>query len=245
MIEGKRSRWKPTKRWRDNISHWTGLNLMSLNPAVKDRNLWRQISHVDAQPAEGGESERRWSIWELTHNKLRANFIFEPVPSSVLKRVFTRLAWSGFLLRNNIYKVIQCDIHQAEKILPLSGFHCILIVELIFHIWCWFTFRRYKSKYTLEEVAVQLLKTSHVICVSDPEGDPKSEENIRESDACEVLKRKLTSESNLNLAIGAIIANEMRDAVFEKTRFTCSAGIAHNKVRWNRYCMKLLLLLVK
>ena len=39
MIEGKRSRGRQPKRWRDNISHWTGRNLMSLNTTVKDRNL--------------------------------------------------------------------------------------------------------------------------------------------------------------------------------------------------------------
>ena len=30
---------------------------MSLNTAVKDRNLCRQLAHVDAQSAEGGEGE--------------------------------------------------------------------------------------------------------------------------------------------------------------------------------------------
>ena len=57
MIEGRRSRGRQPKRWRDNISHWTGRNLMSLNTAVKDRNLWRQLAHVDAQADEGGEGE--------------------------------------------------------------------------------------------------------------------------------------------------------------------------------------------
>ena len=33
------------------------------------------------------------------------------------------------------------------------------------------------------------------------------------------------------LAVGALIAEEMRAAVFSKTGFRCSAGIAHNKVR--------------
>ena len=33
-----------------------------------------------------------------------------------------------------------------------------------------------------------------------------------------------------SLAIGAIVAREMREAVFKETGFTCSAGIAHNKV---------------
>lgn len=33
------------------------------------------------------------------------------------------------------------------------------------------------------------------------------------------------------LAIGAMISEEMRAAVYEETGFRCSAGIAHNKVR--------------
>ena len=55
MTEGQRSRGKQRKRWRDNISLWTGRNLMSLTNAVKDRNLWSQLSHVDTQSAVGGE----------------------------------------------------------------------------------------------------------------------------------------------------------------------------------------------
>ena len=48
---------KAKKRWRDNISHWTGRNLVSRNTAVKERNLWRQLTHVDAQSAQGGKGE--------------------------------------------------------------------------------------------------------------------------------------------------------------------------------------------
>ena len=57
MIEGRRSRGKQPKRWRDNISLLTIRNQRSLNTVVKDRTLWRQLSHVDAQSAEGGEGE--------------------------------------------------------------------------------------------------------------------------------------------------------------------------------------------
>jgi nucleotidyltransferase/DNA polymerase involved in DNA repair len=32
------------------------------------------------------------------------------------------------------------------------------------------------------------------------------------------------------LAVGAMISEEMRAAVYEETGFRCSAGIAHNKV---------------
>lgn len=35
---------------------------------------------------------------------------------------------------------------------------------------------------------------------------------------------------DLVLAVGAMVANDIRKAVFEKTGFTCSAGIAYNKV---------------
>ena len=37
-------------------------------------------------------------------------------------------------------------------------------------------------------------------------------------------------KEDLTLTVGAMIANEIRTAVFERTRFTCSAGIAYNKV---------------
>ena len=35
---------------------------------------------------------------------------------------------------------------------------------------------------------------------------------------------------NKRLAVGAVIAEEMRAAVYSETGFRCSAGIAHNKV---------------
>ena len=37
-------------------------------------------------------------------------------------------------------------------------------------------------------------------------------------------------ENIRRLAVGAIIASEMREAVLKETQFTCSAGVAHNKV---------------
>ena len=40
----------------------------------------------------------------------------------------------------------------------------------------------------------------------------------------------LSDENVKRLAMGAIIIQEARDAVKQKTGFTCSAGIAHNKV---------------
>lgn len=41
---------------------------------------------------------------------------------------------------------------------------------------------------------------------------------------------ELPSMSDLKLAIGAEIVGRMRDAVYQRTGFRCSAGIAHNKV---------------
>ena len=42
--------------------------------------------------------------------------------------------------------------------------------------------------------------------------------------------REEGSKSELSLAAGAMVANDIRREVFERTGFTCSAGIGHNKV---------------
>lgn len=39
------------------------------------------------------------------------------------------------------------------------------------------------------------------------------------------------SSAELQLAVGALIVEEMRAAVEKDTGFRCSAGISHNKVR--------------
>ena len=41
-----------------------------------------------------------------------------------------------------------------------------------------------------------------------------------------------TSLHDQRLAVGAMLVEEMRQAVLRQTGFTCSAGIAHNKVRF-------------
>ena len=58
MIEGKRNRGRPPKRWRDNVYAWSQMNLPNLNTTTKDRNLWKDISCVSAQSATSGGSER-------------------------------------------------------------------------------------------------------------------------------------------------------------------------------------------
>ena len=41
----------------------------------------------------------------------------------------------------------------------------------------------------------------------------------------------LEDDENIRrLAVGALIVSEMREAVLKETQFTCSAGVAHNKV---------------
>ena len=58
MITGTRSRGRPRKRWRDNIYDWAKLDLVSLNQATQNRELWRVLSHVSAHSAVGGDSVR-------------------------------------------------------------------------------------------------------------------------------------------------------------------------------------------
>lgn len=47
-------------------------------------------------------------------------------------------------------------------------------------------------------------------------------DTVCDSDNCNVNDHRL--------AVGAVIAEEMRAAVYEETGFRCSSGIAHNKV---------------
>ena len=46
MIEGKRSRGRQRKRWRDNVHEWSGCNINELNTITQDRSYWRGLSHV-------------------------------------------------------------------------------------------------------------------------------------------------------------------------------------------------------
>ena len=56
MINGKRNRGRPNKRWRDNIKEWIEINITALNTLVKDRELWKQLSHVSAYSAASRDS---------------------------------------------------------------------------------------------------------------------------------------------------------------------------------------------
>jgi len=46
-----------------------------------------------------------------------------------------------------------------------------------------------------------------------------------------IKESEMSPIDDVKLAIGAQIVGQMREAVFQKTGFRCSAGIAHNKVR--------------
>ena len=58
MVQGKRSRGKPKKRWRDNILPWSNTqNWFSINQLALDREEWRKLSHVSSQSANSGGSD--------------------------------------------------------------------------------------------------------------------------------------------------------------------------------------------
>lgn len=57
----------------------------------------------------------------------------------------------------------------------------------------------------------------------------KGDSGSRESELEQWLQETGCKE-DLVLTVGALIADEIRKAVFERTGFTCSAGIAYNKV---------------
>ena len=63
--------------------------------------------------------------------------------------------------------------------------------------------------------------------------EPVSREDMLKSDMYQQWANTLReSEENFNLAVGAVIANDMRNAVKEKTGFSCSAGVGPNKVNF-------------
>ncbi|XP_042512206.1 DNA polymerase eta isoform X2 [Macadamia integrifolia] len=74
----------------------------------------------------------------------------------------------------------------------------------------------------LEAVDDEVLK-SHVLGLDEDEG--KEVENVREW-----FCRSSAEHRDKLLACGAIIVADLRMQVFKETQFTCSAGIAHNKM---------------
>ena len=84
----------------------------------------------------------------------------------------------------------------------------------------------------IEEVAYKTFNSTHIVGLDNQELVIKGIE-LRETDVfqqwCQMLQ---ASQDNLRLAIGAVIADRMRMAVKERTGFSCSAGIGHNKVSY-------------
>ena len=89
---------------------------------------------------------------------------------------------------------------------------------------------RYTDKYTLEEIALKTFETTHLVGLDNIEVNVDKEELLK----CDLFKQWTNTlrnnKDNFNLATGAVIANDMRNAVKEKTGFSCSAGIGPNKV---------------
>ena len=46
LIEGKRRRGRPRRRWRQDIHEWTQMSWTDINKAVKDRLKWRSITYA-------------------------------------------------------------------------------------------------------------------------------------------------------------------------------------------------------
>lgn len=76
-------------------------------------------------------------------------------------------------------------------------------------------------------------KDEHILSTTD-------DETIKQSELfkawVDVLKN---NQDYFRLAIGAVIANNMRQAVREKTGFSCSAGVGPNKVSLNHSSMNI------
>lgn len=51
----------------------------------------------------------------------------------------------------------------------------------------------------------------------------------------EWLQRSEADHRDKLLACGAFIVADLRMQVLKETEFTCSAGIAHNKVGWSQF----------
>lgn len=74
---------------------------------------------------------------------------------------------------------------------------------------------------TLEELVEKTLACSHIIGYTGQAESMKGQ-----------WLAALSDENVKLLAMGAVIVQQAREAVKKKTGFTCSAGIAHNKVNY-------------
>lgn len=87
---------------------------------------------------------------------------------------------------------------------------------------------------TLESLAEETLKCCHVVGFTDQASSGRS-------DVRGQWMAALSDENNKRLAMGALIIQKAREAIKSKAGFTCSAGIAHNKVHAGGYfCLEYL-----
>ena len=102
---------------------------------------------------------------------------------------------------------------------PLWYKHVIL--SCLFNIY----FNRKLSSMDINEIAERSAASTFLEGFMVDNGDTQTVDK-------DAWKASLQEDENIRkLAVGAIIVSEMRDAVLKETQFTCSAGIAHNKVR--------------
>ena len=45
LVNGRRRRGRPQRRWRDDISEWVNLPWTQINEACRDKRYWRQFCH--------------------------------------------------------------------------------------------------------------------------------------------------------------------------------------------------------
>ena len=83
--------------------------------------------------------------------------------------------------------------------------------------------------------ALKTFNSTHIVELDNKEFISSKNEKVESNVTHDLLYQKYlnmlrSNEFNLHLAVGAVIANDMRKSVREKTGFTCSAGIGPNKV---------------
>lgn len=103
-------------------------------------------------------------------------------------------------------------------------------------------------------VNLEELPNTHVVGLGDNEGDARGELTLIEPNIAfiklqtlvttgvngwlESLSNEEFSENDWKLTLAAVLCEKMRAAVYEKTGFRCSAGIAANKMLAKLACGK-------
>ncbi|XP_002742117.1 DNA polymerase eta-like, partial [Saccoglossus kowalevskii] len=82
------------------------------------------------------------------------------------------------------------------------------------------------------DVSIDMLPNTFVVGWDGKENNDPNEEPPLESQTSGVFQwlNNCHSIEHKRLAIGAVIVEEMRKAVYQKTEFRCSAGVSHNKI---------------